>query len=67
MFIETDLHKKIQIFCNTELYKNGIYNNNWPFTLFLSEVNYTLSIVRVLLIATPLTTREEKNRSQVEN
>ena len=36
-------------------------------TLFLSEVNYTLSIVRVLLIATPLTTGEEKNRSQVEN
>ena len=31
MFIETDLHKKIQIFCNTEFYKNGIYNNNWPF------------------------------------
>ena len=35
--------------------------------LFLSEVNYTLSIVRVLLIATPLMTEEEKNRSQVEN
>lgn len=35
--------------------------------LFLSEVNYTLSIVRVLLIATPLMTGEEKNRFQVEN
>ena len=36
-------------------------------TLFLSEVNYTLSIVRVLLIATPLVTGEKKTRSQVEN